>query len=584
MYHFIINVQTVVIHKMNELVNGYASSSSEEEEENKRPLKKSKKGTIVLAAPSVPHYPQQQLLQNQQQVQQNQKPETDMIDWSTFDEQRKQFQRYGKALSIDGHYIQRGTYGHNTVIERISPSQQEEERRPKRSKQPKQQHFIEDEDTYGIWGPPSQEEIQAKEEKMSCIEQVQSGLLSQLQPVQLKERTYQQQKSKQQNEKNQEEEEEERRMDRLVERKVSHLLPPTISNQPIEPTTTFHYPELQYNYKGQSWITPPAGTTIQPPERNYAPKKCIGKFPHNNPKGIHRIRLFPHTGHLLLSAGLDGTCHIYTTTNTDDHNKYKCMRTYHGHSAAVRDIQFQPSNGKTFLSCSFDRYIRLWDTETGQVKQTFTNRRVPYVVQYYPKDEEEYFVVGCSDNKIVTYQISTGQITQEYNHHLAPVNTITFLEPPNSTMKMITSSDDKKVLIWEWDIAVPIKYVSDPTMHSMPVMTLHPTHDYILGQSLDNHIAVYNCTRDKFTCVKKKKFTSHNIAGYACDITISPDGRFVVSGDGNSNLWIWDWKRTKVLQKYRAHDKGPTIACIWHPTQPSTLYTCGWDGQIKIWQ
>ena len=566
---------------MNELVNGYASSTSEEEEEEevKQVWKKSK----VLAAPTLPHYPQQQ---QQVQVQQEQeyKVQRDVVDWNTFDEQRKQFQKCGKAWSIDGHAIQRGTYGHNTIVERIRTEDEEEVPTLKKKKTKRQTHFIEDEDTYGIWAPPSQEEQMAKEEKMSCIEQVQSGLLSELQPIQLKERTYHQQQQQQQHKQEQDdEEEEERRMDRLVERKVSHLLPPTISSQPMEPTTVFHYPELQYNYKGQSWMTPPAGTTTQPPERNYVPKKCIAKLPHNNPKGIHRIRLFPKTGHLLLSAGLDGTCHIYSTTNDGNHN-YKCMRSYHGHSAAVRDIQFQPSNGKTFLSCSFDRYIRLWDTETGQVLNTFTNRRVPYVVQYYPKDDQEYFVVGCSDNKIVTYQISTGQITQEYNHHLAPVNTITFLEPPNSTIKMITSSDDKKILIWEWDIAVPIKYVSDPTMHSMPVMTLHPTNEYILGQSLDNHIAVYNCTRDKFTCVKKKKFTSHNIAGYACDITVSPDGRFVVSGDANSNLWIWDWKRTKVLQKYRAHDNGPTIASIWHPTQPSTLYTCGWDGQIKIWQ
>jgi pre-mRNA-processing factor 17 len=235
-----------------------------------------------------------------------------------------------------------------------------------------------------------------------------------------------------------------------------------------------------------------------------------------------------------LSAGLDGKCKVWSVAEK------KVMRTYIGHTAAVRDVQFN-LDGTKFLSCSFDRFIRLWNTASGEVENTFTNRKVPYIVKFYPKDDS-IFVAGCSDNRIVAYDTVSGDITQEYNHHLAPVNTITFVE--DQGMKMVTSSDDKKVLVWEWDIGVPIKYISDPTMHSMPVMTLHPTGNYIAGQSLDNHIAVYQ-GRDRFALQRKKKFRGHNVAGYACDITISPDGQFLCSGDGDGKLVFWEWRRHK---------------------------------------
>ena len=37
-----------------------------------------------------------------------------------------------------------------------------------------------------------------------------------------------------------------------------------------------------------------------------------------------------------------------------------------GHKQAVRDITFNNS-GTEFLSCGYDRYCKLWDTETGMV-------------------------------------------------------------------------------------------------------------------------------------------------------------------------------------------------------------------------
>jgi pre-mRNA-processing factor 17 len=461
------------------------------------------------------------------------------FDKNVFKMQRTKFQRTGQAVGPNQESVVRTTLGYTPKrLEEFEKAETERLKRPKLGGKEKEPlvYGEDDEAVYGVWAPPSTEERWHAENSMSDI---QKGGLESLAPEQLAERDYIAERDRLQGVQ-EEAKEEQPAWERLLDRKMAHLLPPKMDEGIMEPKTTFHGLE-ETNYKGQSWMAPPSGmaSVLQGEaidvdhHRCFVPKKCVHRFT-GNAKGIHRIRLFPKTGHLLLSAGLDGVCKVWSVTEK------QLMRSYEGHRAAVRDVQFN-NDGTKFVSASFDRTLRLWDTESGKVLQTFGNKKVPYVVKFHPHDDN-FFVVGCSDNKIVTYDATTGEITQEYNHHLAPVNAIIFVEDHGT--KMVTTSDDKKVLVWEWDIGVPVKYISDPTMHSMPCMAMHPSLQFFVTQSLDNTICVFQAG-NRFSLQKKKKFSGHQVAGYACEMTLSPDGRFLVSGDGKGKLFFWDWKRHK---------------------------------------
>lgn len=118
-------------------------------------------------------------------------------------------------------------------------------------------------------------------------------------------------------------------------------------------------------------------------------------------------------------------------------------------------------------------------------------------------------------------------------------------------------------------------------MHSMPSVALHPSGSFLAAQSMDNQIVVYS-TKEKFRLAGKKHFAGHSTAGYACEVGFSPDGRFVLSGDGGGKVFIWDWKTSRILRTLKAHDK-VCIGAEWHPLESSTVATCSWDGEIKIW-
>lgn len=119
------------------------------------------------------------------------------------------------------------------------------------------------------------------------------------------------------------------------------------------------------------------------------------------------------------------------------------------------------------------------------------------------------------------WDTNTGKISQQYDQHLGAVNTITFVD---GNRRFISSSDDKSIRVWEWGIPVVIKYISEPHMHSMPAIAVHPDGGYFAAQSQDNQIVVYSA-QNKFKINKKKKFVGHTTAGYACQLDFSPDGQ-----------------------------------------------------------
>ncbi|XP_019166321.1 PREDICTED: pre-mRNA-processing factor 17-like isoform X1 [Ipomoea nil] len=334
--------------------------------------------------------------------------------------------------------------------------------------------------------------------------------------------------------------------------------------------STFHGKE-ERDYQGRSWIAPPKDAKPQN-DHCYIPKRLVHTW-SGHTKGVSAIRFFPKHGHLILSAGMDTKVKIW-----DVFNSGKCMRTYMGHSKAVRDIWFC-NDGTKFLTASYDKNIKYWDTETGKVISTFSTGKIPYVVRLNPdEDKQNVLLAGMSDKKIVQWDINTGQITQEYDQHLGAVNTITFVD---DNRRFVTSSDDKSLRVWEYGIPVVIKYISEPHMHSMPSISPHPNGNWLAAQSLDNQILIYSA-RERFQLNKKKRFAGHVVAGYACQVNFSPDGRFVLSGDGEGRCWFWDWKSCKVFRTLKCHD-GVCIGCEWHPLEQSKVATCGWDGLIKYW-
>ncbi|OAA60595.1 mRNA splicing factor [Niveomyces insectorum RCEF 264] len=354
----------------------------------------------------------------------------------------------------------------------------------------------------------------------------------------------------------------------------------------------------QYDYQGRTYMHVPQDLDVDLRKEvgsitNYIPRKLVHTWrspsaaalstsgKNQGQAAVTALRLFPASGHLLLSGSADNTVRIW-----DVYHGRELLRACTGHARAITDLSFN-RDGTRFVSGGHDRWMKVWDTETGQCLSRYRTGKTPHCLVFNPSvDGAHEFLSGMSNNKILQWDTRAGgtdqggEPVQDYDHHLAAINTITFVD---EARRFMTTSDDKSLRVWDYNIPVPISYTSEPWMYPLTRAAAHPSHKYVAYQSSDNQVLVYGA-RDKYRQNRKKAFKGHNNAGTAIGLDISADGQFLATGDTSGFVCFFDWKTCRMYEKLKADAAGGAITeVLWHPQETSKVVTAGTQGDIKLW-
>jgi WD40 repeat protein/energy-coupling factor transporter ATP-binding protein EcfA2 len=248
-----------------------------------------------------------------------------------------------------------------------------------------------------------------------------------------------------------------------------------------------------------------------------------------------------------------------------DHNVFK------GHDDAVRSLVFDPGS-TDFYSTGSDGRILKWSLTDKQYKMIIDNNLVNRIIAI--SDDGKWLVCGTDGIGIQVFDLNSGSAEPRiFNAHLNKIRALDFF-PDNN--RLISAGLDNEIAVW--DLSNGSKQTF--TEHDVPVQVLVISKDgkWMAGGTKDTgEIIMWNLEDPS-----QKKVIFSELGNYIWSLDYSPDGKWLVSGDRQGNVKVWDTQTKKMIINLRGHRAA--ITNIQFSSDGKFLATASNDGSVRLWE
>ena len=164
-----------------------------------------------------------------------------------------------------------------------------------------------------------------------------------------------------------------------------------------------------------------------------------------------------------------------------DSRTHKIVANWKGHSKLVWCMEFTP-DGKGLMSGSMDSTVKYWDVSSLGIHGAVSRRATVVPGDPFP------LIRSFSGHTVRYYFYCMAYIVSRYSHLQNTVYSIAFF--PNNSERIITSSQDSNVRVW--DIRTGVSQVV-LRGHGMAVMgvDISGTDNFLVTASIDQHVSLW---------------------------------------------------------------------------------------------
>ncbi|MEO5329570.1 MAG: WD40 repeat domain-containing protein [Magnetococcus sp. THC-1_WYH] len=242
----------------------------------------------------------------------------------------------------------------------------------------------------------------------------------------------------------------------------------------------------------------------------------------------------------------------------------------HPHMVQVMSIAFSP-DGKTIVSGSWDKTIRLWERASGKSIAILERHSGPVLSVAFSPDGKT-IASGSGDKTIRLWERASGKLIATLEGHSNWVNSVAF-SPDGKTIA--SGSEDKTIRLWN---RASGKSIATLEGHSNTVnsVTFSPDGNAIASGSDDKTIRLWERASGKSIATLEGHSNTVN------SVAFSPDGKTIASGSDDKTIRLWKLASGKSIATLEGHNS--LVFCVAFSPDGKTIASGSGDRTIRLWE
>ncbi|XP_068135171.1 DNA excision repair protein ERCC-8 [Hyperolius riggenbachi] len=321
---------------------------------------------------------------------------------------------------------------------------------------------------------------------------------------------------------------------------------------------------------------------------------------HEN--GINALDIEPVENRYMLSGGAEGIVALYDLENLTRKPSYTCKAVCSigrghpdGHKFSVETVQWYPHDTGMFTSSSFDKTLKVWDTNTLRLAEVFQFDGTVYSHHMSPiATKHSLIAVGTKNPKVQLCDLKSGSCSHILQGHRGEVLSVCW--SPRYDCILATASADSRVKLWDVRKASSCLITLDQhsgekskssseaanTAHDGRVNGLCFTSDglHLLTLGTDHRMRLWNSATGDNTLVNYGKVSncSRKSVKFTVSVGCNPEFVFVPLDTKIAIYTIYTGVQISVL---RGH-YNDVYCCVFQPYYQE-LYSGSKDSNILAW-
>ena len=253
------------------------------------------------------------------------------------------------------------------------------------------------------------------------------------------------------------------------------------------------------------------------------------------------------------------------------------IRTFTGHRAAVWSVAFSP-DGRTALSGSEDKTLKLWEIAAGNELRTFTGHSGPVLSVTFSPDGRTA-LSSSADETVRLWEVATGKELRSFTGHSNKISSVAF-SPDGHTA--LSGSHDGTLKLWDVATGAELRTFGGRLSRALGGLL---SRVFSVAFSPDGHTALFG-SRDltltlweMATGNELRTLTGHS--NMINSVAFSSDGRSALSASEDKTLKLWEVATGMELRTFTGHLDA--VHSVAFSPDGRTALSSSRDRTLKLW-